>query len=501
MPTARQNKFDGGHAEDIRTFTTDECEKSLNFDIFTNPHKLTPYADSIAETLSSGNMSDVQVSDIDVSLIGANYVITGTGRESAISAIPTFYTKSDLVSVLTQQAVSAGNTYLKNSLVIYKDKAYALGYNGSNQYTLYRFNSAGSVTIIGTISQVSGDPSYGTAILAKPFMHPEDKLLYIVIGTSISVWDGSSLSTGSGYNLILPSGFEATSVTEYGTYLAITMRPLRGAGNSVTYLWGRDATLTTLQGIIPWGEGNVSTVENLYNTLVAVVQPWYTFNTAFTNKIIVRGYVGGTVDTLRSITVGSTDQINSFKAKSGDKLYFGSLNVDDCIYAFGKNKEGRWAITKDRYLDNGNTTTAGLSGLSIIGDIMWRGVNSTYKLMRSRINALGESATYLATSVYKTTINPAMPIADRGENKQLMAFRVYYTGKSSGTIGVKYGANTSTMTSIISETTSVEEGMKQATMQFDEKAFDVAKEYQFQLESTGGVDIKAYEYDYEFANQ
>ena len=53
------NKFDGGIAEDPRTFATDQCQSSLNFDIFTNPHYLQPYPDTVEEfeTIGGNNYS------------------------------------------------------------------------------------------------------------------------------------------------------------------------------------------------------------------------------------------------------------------------------------------------------------------------------------------------------------------------------------------------------------------------------------------------------------
>jgi FKBP-type peptidyl-prolyl cis-trans isomerase 2 len=57
------------------------------------------------------------------------------------------------------------------------------------------------------------------------------------------------------------------------------------------------------------------------------------------------------------------------------------------------------------------------------------------------------------------------------------------------------------MTSIISESTTAIEDMKQTTMQVDGNAFIAGRELQFQLESTGGVEIKNYEYEYDNLNQ
>lgn len=493
MPLVEINKFDGGHAEDIRTFNTDECEKSLNFDIFTNPHKLIPYPDSVAETTGTGVMADIQISDIDISLIGSSYVITGIGYETSISAKPTFWTKSAITNGGTlnwsSQAVSAGNTFQKLSGVVYKDKDFALGFNGSNQYTLYRYDSAGSVTAIGTISSSS-------IFYARPFVHPEDNILYIIIGTTITTWNGSALATTT---TILPAGFEAVSVTDYGTYLAIGMRPLRGNGNSVTYLWGRDATINTLQGTIPMGEGNLLILENLDNELVAIMAPQNAFSTATTNKIYIKKYSGGSVQLVKSLMILNTQSISVTKLKNVNKLYFG-LNNDYAVYAFGKNKEGEYILTQDRYYNNGTIIGSALYAIAMIGDVMWKGFGTSgvaYTLMRSLINSLGESVTYNSVSTYKTTINPNMNLSDRYKRKQLDAIQISYTGKANGTLALKYSVDGSAMTSIVSENTTAIETVKEANTEASTgKSLIDGREFQFQIESTGGVEIKEVRYRY-----
>ena len=235
------NKFDGGHAEDLRTTNTDECEKSLNFDLFTNPHKLIPYGDSIAETITGATMDDIEIDSVDIELLGSNYNFVGTGYESGASNKLNFLTKSSLVDVSgatpwVSDAISGGASYVKGSLVVYKEASYALIYNGSGTYTLYKHASSGTASSIGNISTSSG-------FYSRPFVHPEDNILYIVIGNTIAKYDGTTFST---HTTILPSGFDTVSVTDYGSYLAIFMRPTRGTGNSVVYLCGRDTTLNTL---------------------------------------------------------------------------------------------------------------------------------------------------------------------------------------------------------------------------------------------------------------
>ncbi len=491
MPTVIINKFDGGVAEDLRTFATDESEVSRNFDIFTNPHKLIPYQDSVAEIVKNGlvsDMDDIQLSDVDVSLIGGTYFLTASGYESGSSTKPAFYTKAISGDSFSQQAVAASVGYVKGSGVVYKDLFFALNFTGG-VYTLNRYNSAGSVTAIGTITTAS-------TFKAKPFVHPQDNVLYIVIGTIIASWDGTTFNQVS---TILPAGYECTSLTDYGTYLAIAMRPLRGSGVSRVYLWGRDMTLNTLQGTLDFGEGNLAILENLDNNLIAIMQLWPGKLTEYqttTSYLIVKKYSGAQVETVRKFLIGVSDTVSTLKIKNQNRLYFGFPNDTEC-YEVGKNNEGNYILTKGRYFSNGSTITEFL-GFSMIGVVMWMlgKVSTHYVLMRTRVDS-----TWANTSIYKTTKNPSMLITERGKNKRLKSIRVYYTGKASGTIGVRYLVDSMAITSVISETTNAGEGISQATMQADGQSFNDGKEIQFWLESTGGVEIKALEYEYDPLNQ
>lgn len=494
MPVVQLSKFDGGHAEDIRTFATDQCEKSLNFDVFTNPHKLIPYGDSVAETTTTDTMADIGISDIDYNLISSSYLLRGIGNETSASSSPTFWSKSAITGAInwSSDAVGTGGAFQKGSGVIFNDKFFALSYTGGT-FTLNRYNSAGSVSNIGTITSSS-------TFLAKPIVHPSDKKLYGVLGVAIFQWDGSTLNkTGSGISLALPSNYECTSLTDWGDYLAITMRPLRGNGNSVTYLWDRQLTLVDANSIIDWGEGNLVITENLNNVLISVMLPQNTNSTAITNKIRVKGWSGGAVETLKSLTILNTQSCNGkAKAKSENKLYFG-LNNDYATYVFGKNKSGNWILTQDRFYNNGTIIGSSLGALQMIGDVLWRGfstASSAYVLMRSLLNS-GETMSYNSTSIYKTTINPSMPLGDRYKNKQLEAVQISYTGKTSGTIALKYSVDGSSMTSIISESTTAIEDVKEATNETStNNALLSGREFQFQIESTGGVEIKEIRYKY-----
>jgi hypothetical protein len=493
ITTALINNFGGGHAEDLRTHNTDECEYSKNFDVFTNPHKLLPYGDSILDTITALAMNDIQLTDIDVCLVGGAYTIVGVGDESGASNKVTFYKKTDVSSVWTQVVVSASGAYVKGSGVYYKDHFYALAFNGSTTYTLFRLNDDSTVTNCGTIASTNLN-------IAKPKVHPEDNVLYIVIGTTITSWDNATLTT---YASILPLGMEASSITDFGTYLAIAMTPLKHSGDSMVYLWGRDGTINTLQTSINFGEGNITVLENLNNVLFGVMIPQSFFYTSLYTRFKIKGYSGGAVNVYKSIMMTSSTIISKVKAKSGDKLYFCASN-DDAMYSFGKNKVGNYIVTKDRYLNNGANSGSSIGGLSVIGDVFWRAFATPASgiiLMRSE-TTWNESTGYTSISKYKTTINPCMgttryTVMDKHKVKTLEGVAIKYTSiGNSGTVGVQVSIDGGSFIDIISETNVTGENIKETTVRLDGTPFGEGREFQFIILSSGGAQINELNYKY-----
>jgi hypothetical protein len=288
----------------------------------------------------------------------------------------------------------------------------------------------------------------------------------------------------------------------YGSYLAIGTSAASGLyGQSKVYLWGRDMSLNTFQGLVPCGEGTIKHLANLNNNLIIVMTTQSYLNSNRNEKLVIKAYNGGTVETLKELDqLTVTDAFFYDNTKSGDKLYFASSGMS-AIYCVGKNKEGQYIVTQDRYIDNGNVVSDQINGLDIIGDTLFIGHQSPSKFNRSMVAT--DTPTYASNSIYKTTINPGMPAGDRGKNKQLKAVRIYYTGGTgAGTIGVQYSADGSTLAYAINQaTTATVEDMVQATGETGNIPFLAGKEFQFQLISTGGCEIKSYEYEYEILNQ
>lgn len=482
MATVIINNFGGGHAEDIRNFATNQSEYSKNFDIFTNEHYLQPYPNTTTEVVTGGTIADHRMSDVIDNITLGSDIYIGLGQAGDADANLKFFSKDTQTAAWTKRAEDTSGSVINGTLVGYKGFAYALKTQGSDVQLL-------ELTNITTINSRGTVSSESTA--CKPFVHPEDNILYGGCGDQIWKWDGSTFTS---YSSIFPTGTIITSLTDYGTYLVVAIRTLEG--KAVAYLWGRDGTLTTTQGIINFGKGNLNTIENLGEIIIGVVTP--SSATTIDDKIFIKTWAGGEVKTIKAITASFSGTANSIlKAKSKDKLYF-IFGASDCIYVVSKNKDGAWTVAKDRYVDNG-TAPSSVRGLSVIDDYMWIGyINAS----ASNVFYITAENSFTSTSTYRTTLNPSMPIADRYKNKQLKAVQLSYTGASSGTTVLKYSVDGSTMTTLISDTNATGEKTTIATNENTNALPLLAgREFQFQVECTGGTKIKEIKYIYDNLNE
>ena len=484
MTVVTIDTFDGGHAEDLRTHATNECAFSRNFDLFTNPHTLIPFPDSIPETLTGDYaMNDIQLSDVGVSLFANNYSFTALGGKTDISTKASFYIKSAINSKWEITA-SGTTTFIQGSQIIYQGKAYALTYDGT-QYSLIRFEGTGSVTLVGSVT--------GTKF-AKPIVCRIDTTLYFAVDNIIVKYDGSTFDDNA--KTIADTNLYIASITSYGIYLAVTTQNKSGEGASYCYLWGRDTSSSFLQESIYLGECEAVVVENLDNSLIFVTIPTSFNGTSINPKFEIKRYISGEIVTLKSISLPYLQRPSVYKAKNSNRLYFG-CNNDVAVYVVGKNKSGNYIVTQERFYKNGSIIGSGLGNISIIGDIMWTGSWSgegVYSLDRTR--SLADGLAYNSISQYRTTINPSMPIADRISDKKLESVAVLYTGASSGITGLKYSVDGSAFTSIISQTNVTGEHIIKASAENDGNPFMSGNEIQFQIESSGGAQIKEIKYVY-----
>lgn len=489
MAKAIQNKWNGGIAQDVRTHSINECESSTGFDIYTDQYSIRALPDQVAE---SGSISITDV--IPINFSGTTKLV-GWGRKTTSDTSASFFTKSTSISTAWSQIVSTsggGNaTPANGTLIEYKGDAYAL----TIQPNLIKFTSGTTFTTVGTAGAQNAD-----FFVAKPFVHPEDNIMYIATTSTIATYNGTILTPNV---LVLPTKWIITSLTAYGGYLAIACKPITGNGKSVVFLWGRDTSLSTLQGVIEWGDESLEILENYNENLIGISskRELSGFDTINTYTYSIKEYSGGSPVTVKSFVRTDSNVLRPFKAKNRDKIYFGFDN-DNAVYCFGKNMDGGYFVSKERYITPTASSIVGtLNGISIIGDVLFVAYtdNSTDGLSRT------DETSYALTNVYTTSINSNMDVSNRLENKKIIGIRLSYrvgvsdgnSGNSSVTLGY-YVDNRSSLKTIFTKTNTLQGNYSYVERgESNSKPFLDGKEYTFVIQTTGDVRIKELVYVYD----
>lgn len=498
------NRFDGGLAQDLRTSASNEASSSANFDIFTNEHKLIPYSDPVAETHASGPMTDYAITDVAVlNISGTTPTIYGMGRASSGSINVAIFKKSSTSDITSQWSASLASSGARTpgSLLSYHDTT-----AGADKLYFVNGGAFGVFTdpsTIGTAGSLVGP--YTTNLYPKPYRHPIDNTVYLGAANKVYKFDAVTYTSATLLHTF-GTNFEVQSFTEYGNYLAVGGRYFGRDKKSAVYLSNRVLPNDGAQQVIDWGEGSLVAIENIDGWLVGIsyTEDVGSYSSIRKYKLFVKVYSGGTVQTIKEIETRRNDDIKIWKAKNNNKMYFG-YDTDRSLYCVGKNKLGHFVVTPDRYYTpSGSYITGTFDGVSFVGDVSF--VAYTDGGTSGYLTRQGIGSTYSLTSYYDTTVNSGMVVEHRTLRKKLKNIRIAYSlpnGLSNGTVGlsIRQDSQTASYTSVISETeASSGEFVTHADMCADGSAFDEFYEIQFRLSSTGGIEIKQIDYEYELIN-
>lgn len=493
MKTVIMNQFDGGIAEDERSHSTIECSDVLGFDTLTYPHKLTPHGESEAEALTSGSITDKIITDVNRD---SNGYISFLGRNSSGSPTVTsiFFKDSGTDIASTSTALgsdSAGAIYLANTSAFYKSNYY---YQISTSGVVRKLTAGTFVATTAGTMPVSA--TWTNEVGVKPIIHPADDILYMARQQYLAKINGTTYTNLTA--VVIPTIQYITSITDYDSDLAIGTAPTFEGGKSRVYLWNRNETSSTFRANIDWGEGSLMVLENIGGTLVgvSVSDANYVSSTSYTvtktKKLTVRVLSGSQAVVVKEIIVPSTFSLKNFKARTANKLYFGGDN-GDALFVIRKNNDGSLTVSKDRYINNGSAYTT-LKGLGLYGDYlftMFDTAGQTGNVYRTKV-----TSSYTNTSVYETTINPSMDIADRAKLKGISLVSVSTAPLPAGaSVTVKYSVDGSAYTTLLTESTDGRVTTT-ASNQNDGSPFLDGYEYQFKIESTGGAEVTELRYKY-----
>lgn len=480
--TEKITRFDGGIIDDIRERTDRGFQISNNFDIFTNPLRLTPHRATTANETKAQNI---------IRFLYTNGKLYGYGVASGNSRPAIYYKASNAISdawtAPTDNEASSGTTRWRHVFFHYKNYLYGWVDNA----TLWRW---GDLTGVPTFDESWKTVSNFT-YTAEPLIHPTDDIAYFFTDNFVHT---NNAGTWSANALTLPSNMIITDAEPVGNLLAIACRPKDAGGKSVVFLWDRDSSLSTITGKIDWGEGNLLYIAYLDGNLIGVTD--YFLNDSTLNlsagKLIIKVASGEKARTIKEIQK-TADDTTSFIPNTGissDGTNVDSNSVrtkiirDNKLYIPGAMSDqaetwrGAIVITGDGRvtMDTVESEATSLEGMFVLGRYWF--------FAHSLDGSVNRTDTTYGTAVYQSQ---KFTEGDAGTTKKLLGVTVTFAPLPSGaSVIVKYRKDeATTWTTIFTHTTANSIRHTARNIESSDANLPTYKEIQFRIESTGGAEI------------
>lgn len=497
MITRTINTFTGGMAEDLREPSTTSFSYASGFDTYSNANKLTPYRQTVTEVSSSGTITDWGMTDVVIMRYGTTSNLYALGHASGNSK-PKFFEKGTAMTVTANWDIctngeDSSGTVIPGSLTAFKGKLYAMKTDGTHTYVIDYNRSTVTLSATGTIT--NGYPNIpSNTYWPKPYVHPKSGSLFFGAGGQMAYYRTSWVLLPTD---LIPdySNVYITSFTEYGSWLAIATAPINGDGVSKVHLW--DMVSANINDTIDFGAGTLAILDNIDGYLVGVMSnevPSLGTDFTFKSKLTIKAYAGGTPQDIKEITSDdSSFSLQNFKARGNKRFFFSCKATINGVainqtWVVGRSK-GNWYVTPDRLVNNNTALSGNVTGLSLVGDVMWAGFD-TNKFYRTNVS----SALY-PTATYESLINPNMALEDRTKLKKLKFVSVAKdstTGQLVVYVSVD-GAAYVAVATLAASGKLVKKETKTATG----IALPDGYEFQFKVESTTGAELTEVKYAYE----
>ena len=479
------NNFSGGISDDIREDNSTKYAITRHFDVFSQPNRMTPYRSLEVDTndgATATGMKQYFVQDYIYASTSAK--LYGLGQTGA--GLTKIVQKADAtIGNWSLPASSEGNGAVRNGcLVEYKD--YLWGFQGTTQVFRWGLLS-GTPAITNSQGTVGTITSVAQGVIAK------DDNLYLAYNNKIvRVNPGGTVQDAV---LTLPTNFKITSICNYGNYLAIACAPISTFnGTSRVFLWnliGADVTEA-----IDWGEGELRVLESIEGMLIGITDRYLNNATgAGRGSMIVQTYSGGVPQVIKEVftqaLTGKSMPLS--KAVKNNRLFFAAKVMTNSagteyregIWSFGrKNVMYPFALTLDIIDENVN-----------VNGIQAFGTAANYFFVThsgdGSIDKTNDTAVYTFQSTYESQI---MNFGDVDADKTLLSICVYFRRLISGeSLTVRYRVDGATAWNTIG-TFSTVDTLSRTFLNIESTGgqFASGKEYEFQLISTGGLEITGY---------
>lgn len=476
------NQFFGGIADDIRKASSNEFSISKHFDIFSNPHRLTPYRSLEADTNDGSTSTGMKQYLVrDAFYASASTKLYGLGQTGA-GLTKIVYKADATTGNWTLPSSSEGNGAVKNGCFFeYKD--YAWGFQGTNQIFKWGLLS-GSPSITNSVATVATTiSSVANGVIAA------DGNAYMAYN-NVVVRIATDASTVTDSAKTVPANFKITSLANYGSYLAIGCSPKDSFnGESKVFIWNLSSDL--FAETIPWGDGELRVLEVVEGLLVGISDRYLNNATgAGKGSMVIRGYSGGSAQVLKEVftqaLVGKT--IPTSKVVKNDRLFFAAkimtnsagTEYNEGIWSFGrKNVNYPYALTLDVVCEEADTD--GIQGFWTAGNYFFIAHSND-----GSIHKTNDSATYTYTSVFETLIW-GDGVTNRKLNEFILTTAPIPTG-GSVTLKIKWDDETS-FTTVGTLSTVGATSRHFINIESTSAALPTSREMQFRIESQGGVEV------------
>jgi len=475
----KQNRFDGGIANDIRAGKPNQAQLVKYFDILSHPSSLRPHNSS-----ESGNTTPT--TEIQRFLF-ANSLLYGYGVIDGDSTSVQIYTKSDFSGGAWNTLGSSSTATVTpdfNLFVAYK-------YGG----TLYLFGARGSGGT-GAIWRNTPGSAFDDNHQALSFttinqgiVHSKDNILYIPYDNIIAKNNAGTWNTTA---LTLTADYLCSSICEYGNFLAIGCSAAATAGrpHSRVFLWDRDSTVSTLTESIEVGPEILMALHEYEGSLISIGY--------LGKRVIARQYQGAAgfvkIAEIRSTAV-ATAIINRHSQKANGRIYFlANLTIDgtqhEGVWSFGRSLNGEMAFSFDRTANN-DTDVSSLQSFHFetVSGIDYMFVAYTDNSSNEQVSKTSETSTdFTASSVWESTI---INFDDASAKKKLLAVTVIHEPlPTAGSVTLKYKADAdSSWTTIYTHTTDDSISHSAINIESSGATLPEFKELRLQITSTGGAVI------------
>lgn len=431
--------FFGGISDDVRKVSASEFTISQHFDIFSNPKRLTPYR-SLEADENDGSAADgmKQYFVRDFVYASASTKLYGLGQ-TAGGLTKIVYKADATTGNWTLPASSEGNGAVKNGCFFeYKD--YLFFFQGTNQIGKWGLLS-GSPSITNSVATVGSTiTSVANGVIAA------DGNAYMAYN-NIVVRIATDASTVTDSAKTVPTNYKITSLTNFGSFLAIGCSPKDSFnGQSKVFLWNLSSDL--FAETIDWGEGDLRILETIEGTLVGVTDRYLNNSVgAGRGSMIIQIYTGGAAQVYKEVftqaLTGKT--IPTSKAVKNNRLFFAAKIMTNAagteyiegIWSFGrKNANFPLALTLD--VINEGIDTDGIQGFGTAANYFFVAHSGD-----GSIEKTNDAATYASTSIYEGQILDA---GDATITKQLKILTIYTTplpSSASMTAKIKVDSDTS----------------------------------------------------------